>query len=140
MKLPKTIFIITLLLPLVFVAAYLADAIGTGGGLASNATMVYLLSLTTVVLSLFTAWMSMRLFSLSMVRYRIAKPPLRPSALVYNTICSIRLILLLTVIILDLATYYLTHATSSAYLAGIVYIAVLFCWPRQSELDSLKAS
>lgn len=138
MKLPRIIFVLTLIVPVLMVVAYICGAVGEGGGLATDAALTYVLSVTTVVLSLFTAWMAMRLFRLPIVRLRMSGPNASAATWFYKMVCSIRLIVLLMVIVLDLAVFYLTNSMSAVYLAAIVFVAALFCWPRLSELDGMQ--
>lgn len=138
MRVSRITFALTLIVPIIIIiVAYFYNTIDVVGKL-NNETMTYILSTTTVLLSLFTAWMALKVFRLSVVQLRFNASDANSACMFYNLVCTIRLIILLMVIIVDLATYYLTGTQSSLYLAAIVYIATLFCWPRKSELESLN--
>ena len=43
----------------------------------------------------------------------------------------VRILMILMVVILDFAAYYITGSTSPLYLAAILGVALIFCWPQK---------
>lgn len=103
----------------------------------SDGTLAYMLSISTICLSLITAYVAMRVFNLSVIKMYIikAKPEQQDSR--YHFICRLRMIAIAITIFFDTATYFLTANTSNHYLSAIMLVALMFCCPRQSELNDL---
>lgn len=45
----------------------------------------------------------------------------------------VRTLAILMVVVLDFAAYYITGSTSPLYLAAILGVALIFCWPLTTE-------
>ncbi len=103
----------------------------------SNGSLTYMLSIATIGLSLITAYFAMRVFNLSAIKMYIIKAKPEQQVLRYHVICRLRIIAIAITIFFDAATYLLTADTSSLYLSAIMLVALMFCCPRQSELNDL---
>ena len=132
MKTTWIIYAIAWLLPIMLIVLYLTGIIPTLT-VHTDETLVYLLSVTTVVLSLLTAWLAMRIFAMKPVKMRMQMLKGKQKEISFQVLSRVRILMVLMVIIIDFAAYYITGSTSPLYLAAIMGVALIFCWPRTAE-------
>lgn len=127
------IYVISWLVPIVAAVLYFAGFISGQGALAQNATLNYMLSIVSVALSMLTVYMALKLFALPLVKSRLSilKEPARSSF--YYTLCRVRIIAILMVLIINGAIWYLLDSSTPLYLSAIMLVALLFCIPRKLE-------
>lgn len=146
MKTARTIYIIVWVIPIAFAALYLAGVIQSTAAQA-DALTEYVLSLLSVTLSLSVAYLSLRLFHFKSVRRYLKLDDEAQSAgndkhsagknkhsvlRTYSCWCILREVAILAVCLLDLATYYILQTESALYLAGIILITLMFCYPNNN--------
>ncbi|MBO4487033.1 MAG: hypothetical protein J5729_01570 [Bacteroidaceae bacterium] len=129
MKTTSIIYAFAWLLPITLIVLYLTGTIQRTATL-QDGVLTYLLSITTIVLTLLTAWLAMKLFALPVIQKRLSmlSKPQRKDA--YNMLCRLRIISVLMVILINFATFYIMGSTSPLYLAAIMAVTLIFCWPR----------
>jgi len=141
MKTNIILYILTWLIPASLVGLYYAGIIVPQGSISAiDGTLPYMLSIVTIILSMLTAYVAMKLFTLPAVKTKFQTNSVELLHKNYNFFCRIRIIAILVVIIINLAVYYLMLSTSNLYLAGIMLIALLFCVPREGELKNICES
>lgn len=128
------------ILPMTLVALYETGAM-TEGYYAGNANMDYILQSVGILLTVGLIPLSLRLFSLSLVKH--VKQLSLPEALTsYRRWNEIRLGLLIVPVLTNLSFYYLTLNTTGIFCAAMSLIASLFCVPNRkriwNELDLHK--
>lgn len=129
-------YILVWALPLVLVAFY-ETGIMTEGVYAGDARMDYVLQTVGILLAVGLIPMSLRLFSLSLVKH--VKQLSLPQALKsYRRWSEIRIGMLLVPILVNLSFYYLTMNNTGILCAVMALLASLFCIPtRKRMLDEL---
>ena len=132
MKTTWIIYALAWLLPIMLIVLYLTGIIPSLT-VHTGETLVYLLSVTTVVLSLLTAWLAMRIFAMKPVKMRMQMLKGKQKETSFQVLSRVRILMVLMVIIIDFAAYYITGSTSPLYLAAIMGVALIFCWPRTVE-------
>ena len=132
MKTTWIIYALAWLLPIMLIVLYLTGIIPSLT-VYTGETLVYLLSVTTVVLSLLTAWLAMRIFAMKPVKMRMQMLKGKQKETSFQVLSRVRILMVLMVIIIDFAAYYITGSTSPLYLAAIMGVALIFCWPRTVE-------
>lgn len=139
MKTSIIIYIGTWIVPLVLAALYLCGVItGQGQLVQIDGTLSYMLSVVTVVLSILTVYLALRIFNLPIVKMRFKTGIENECKKFYHTLSRIRSVAIFVAIILNLSTYYLFASDSNLYLSAIMLVALLFCVPRKSELNDLR--
>lgn len=160
MKTARIIYIIVWAIPIALAALYLAGAIKTTT-LQADATTEYVLSLLSVTLTLAVAYLGLRLFRFKSVRRYLnlddeaqsdGKDKNRAEKVnqsaekdnqsaaknkhcglrSFQGLCIVREVAILAVCLLDLATYYILQTESALYLAGIILISLMFCYPNNN--------
>ena len=132
MKATRIIYALAWLLPIVLVVLSLTGTIKPANQTA-NESRIYILSIATVALTLLTAYLAMKLFAFSAVKKRMQTQSGAQRQQTYNALCSLRILMVLAALLFDLAAYYITGSDSPLYLAAIVGIALLFCWPQKMQ-------
>ncbi len=129
-------YILLWALPLLLVALYEMGVL-TEGLYADNAQMDYILQTAGILLAIVLIPVSLRLFSLSLVKY--VKNLSLPEALKsYRRWSEVRIGLLLVAVLVNLSFYYLTLNNTGVLCALMALAASLFCVPtRQRLLDEL---
>ena len=123
-------------MPLLLVVLYETGAL-TEGTYAGDARMEYILQSVCILLTVCLIPLSLRLFSLNLVK-RIKELPLQEALKSYRLWSEVRLALLMAPAILGISFYYLTLNTSGLFCACMALIASLFCVPsRKRLLDEL---
>lgn len=111
------------------------------GIFAGNVRMEYILQTVGILLAIGLIPLSLRLFSLSLVK-RIQLLSLPDALSSYRRWSEIRLGLLLVPVLMNLSFYYLTLDTTGILCAAMSLVASLFCVPTHKrmldELDLLK--
>lgn len=133
-------YILVWILPLVLVVLYEAGVM-TEGVYAGDARMDYILQTVGILLAVGLIPMSLRLFSLSLVKH--VKQLSLPEALKsYRRWSEVRIGMLLVAILVNLSFYYLTMNNTGILCAVMALIASLFCIPTHKrmldELDLVK--
>lgn len=133
-------YIMIWILPIVLVILY-ETGIMTEGDYAGDARMDYILQTIGILLTVGLIPLSLRLFSLSLVK--CVKLLSLPDALSsYRRWNEIRLGLLVVPVLTNLSFYYLTLNATGLFCAAMSLIASLFCVPTRkriwNELDLLK--
>lgn len=133
-------FVIMWVLPLLLVALY-ETGVWAEGAWVGDAQMDYLLQSAGILLAIGLIPLSLRLFSLSLVKH--VKQLSLPEALKsYRRWSEVRIGLLLVPVLVNLSSYYLTMNTAGALCASMSLAASLFCVPTRKrmlgELDLLK--
>ena len=132
MKTTWTIYILTWLIPMALVALYLTGFI-KHIPIQTDEVLVYALSITTVALSLLTAWLAMKMFALNPIKSKLATQKGGQREASVQMLNRVRILAILLVILLDFAAFYITGSTSPLYLAAILGVALIFCWPQTTE-------
>lgn len=133
-------YVLVWALPLLLVVLY-ETGIMTEGGYAGDTRMEYILQTIGILLTIGLIPLSLRLFSLSLVKYvkQLSLPEALKSYLRWS---EIRIGLLLVPILVNLSFYYLTMNTTGLLCAAMALIASLFCVPTHKrlldELDLVK--
>lgn len=122
MRTARIIYITAWVIPIILAVLYLCGVIKNAEQQAGEATR-YTLSLVTVVLTLGTTYISLRLFHFRGVRKWLEMEKK------VEALCIAREVAILVVCLLDLATYYVHQTDSSLYLAGIMLVTLIFCYP-----------
>lgn len=127
-------------LPLGLVLLYETGCL-TEGAYAGDDRMEYILQTVGILLAVGLIPLSLRLFSLSLVKH--VKQLSLPEALKsYRRWSEVRLGMLLVPVLVNLSFYYLTLNTSGALCAMMALMASLFCVPTHKrildELDLVK--
>lgn len=123
-------------LPLVLVALYEAGVM-TEGVYAGDARMDYILQTVGILLAVGLIPMSLRLFSLSLVKH-VKQLSLQEALKSYRRWSEVRIGMLLVAILVNLSFYYLTMNNTGILCAVMALIASLFCIPtRKRMLDEL---
>lgn len=128
-------------LPLVLVALY-ETGVMTEGMYAGDVRMDYILQTVGILLAVGLIPLSLRLFSLSLVKH--VKQLTLPEALKsYRRWSEIRIGMLLVPVLVNLSFYYLTLNNTGILCAMMALIASLFCIPTRKrmldELDLVKS-
>ena len=128
-------------LPLVLVALY-ETGVMTEGMYAGDVRMDYMLQTVGILLAVGLIPLSLRLFSLSLVKH--VKQLTLPKALKsYRRWSEIRIGMLLVPVLVNLSFYYLTLNNTGILCAMMALIASLFCIPTRKrmldELDLVKS-
>lgn len=128
-------------LPLVLVALY-ETGVMTEGAYAGDVRMDYILQTVGILLAVGLIPLSLRLFSLSLVKH--VKQLTLPEALKsYRRWSEIRIGMLLVPVLVNLSFYYLTLNNTGILCAMMALIASLFCIPTRKrmldELDLVKS-
>lgn len=120
------------LIPIALVVLYLAGIIKPMP-LQTDEMLVYMLSITTVALSLLTAWLAMKMFALKPIKTKLDTLKGKEKEASVQMLNRVRILAILMVVVLDFAAYYITGSTSPLYLATILGVALIFCWPQTTE-------
>ena len=132
MKATWIIYILAWLIPIALVVLYLAGIIKPMP-LQTDEVLVYMLSITTVALSLLTAWLAMKMFALKPIKTKLDTLKGKEKDASIHMLNRVRILAILMVVVLDFAAYYITGSTSPLYLAAILGVALIFCWPQTTE-------
>ena len=132
MKATCIIYILAWLIPIALVVLYLAGIIKPMP-LQTDEVLVYMLSITTVALSLLTAWLAMKMFALKPIKTKLDTLKGKEKEASVQMLNRVRILAILMVVVLDFAAYYITGSTSPLYLAAILGVALIFCWPQTTE-------
>ena len=132
MKATWIIYILAWLIPIALVVLYLAGIIKPMP-LQTDEVLVYMLSITTVALSLLTAWLAMKMFALKPIKTKLDTLKGKEKDASIQMLNRVRILAILMVVVLDFAAYYITGSTSPLYLAAILGVALIFCWPQTTE-------
>ncbi|WP_455663892.1 hypothetical protein [Phocaeicola sp.] len=129
-------YVLVWVLPLVLVALYETGGM-TEGVYAGDVRMDYILQTVGILLVVGLIPLSLRLFSLSLVKH--VKQLTLPEALKsYRRWSEVRIGMLLVPVLVNLSFYYLTMNTTGVMCAMMALIASLFCIPtRKRMLDEL---
>jgi len=129
-------YVLVWVLPLVLVALY-ETGVMTEGVYAGDVRMDYILQTVGILLVVGLIPLSLRLFSLSLVKH--VKQLTLPEALKsYRRWSEVRIEMLLVPVLVNLSFYYLTMNTTGIMCAMMALIASLFCIPtRKRMLDEL---
>lgn len=129
-------YVLVWVLPLVLVALY-ETGVMTEGVYAGDVRMDYILQTVGILLVVGLIPLSLRLFSLSLVKH--VKQLTLPEALKsYRRWSEVRIGMLLVPVLVNLSFYYLTMNTTGVMCAMMALIASLFCIPtRKRMLDEL---
>ncbi|MCD7926496.1 MAG: hypothetical protein LUI85_18195 [Bacteroides sp.] len=129
-------YVLVWVLPLVLVALY-ETGVMTEGVYAGDVRMDYILQTVGILLVVGLIPLSLRLFSLSLVKH--VKQLTLPEALKsYRRWSEVRIGMLLVPVLVNLSFYYLTMNTTGIMCAMMALIASLFCIPtRKRMLDEL---
>ena len=102
----------------------------------------YMLQVCGILLAVGLIPLSLRLFSLSLIKY-VRTLPLVEAVKSYRRWNEVRVCLLLVAALVNLSVYYWTMDTTGVLCAGMVLVASLFCVPGRervvSELDLQRA-
>ncbi|MBQ7742263.1 MAG: hypothetical protein IJT90_05000 [Bacteroidaceae bacterium] len=129
MKTTWIIYILAWLIPIALVVLYLVGAIKPMP-LQTDEVLVYMLSITTVALSLLTAWLAIKMFALKPIKTKLDTLKGKEKESSIQMLNRVRTLAILMVVVLDFAAYYITDSTSPLYLAAILGVALIFCWPQ----------
>ena len=132
MKATWIIYILAWLIPIALVVLYLASIIKPMPS-QTDEVLVYMLSITTVALSLLTAWLAMKMFALKPIKTKLDTLKGKEKDASVQMLNRVRILAILMVVVLDFAAYYITGSTSPLYLAAILGVALIFCWPQTTE-------
>lgn len=132
MKTTRTLYILAWLLPLMLIGMHLAEIIKPAMCCGSD-LMAYALSLTTIALSLTTAYLAMKMLALPRVKRKMQNLPAEQKEKFIQTLLRLRIVAILAVILIDFAAFYLCGSSSPLYLAAMMGVALLFCWPQHPE-------
>ncbi len=132
MKATWIIYILAWLIPIALVVLYLAGIIKPMPS-QTDEVLVYMLSITTVALSLLTAWLAMKMFALKPIKTKLDTLKGKEKDASVQMLNRVRILAILMVVVLDFAAYYITGSTSPLYLAAILGVALIFCWPQTTE-------
>lgn len=136
MKAAREIYIIIWLIPISLSILYITGLIPHIQPY-QNSVLSYILSLITVVGSLAAAYLSLRLFRFPPISRRLREQAEDTARRIYSRLCILRETAILILNIIDMSTYYAFGNVSQLYLAGIMLITLVFCFPQESELSSL---
>lgn len=129
-------YIVMWILPLLLVVLY-ETGVMNEGALAGDVRMDYILQTIGILLVVGLIPVSLRLFSLSLVK-RVKELSLPDALSSYRRWSEVRLGLLLVPVLMNLSFYYLTLNTTGVMCAAMSLIASLFCVPtRKRMLDEL---
>lgn len=137
MKTARIIYITAWAIPLLLALLYLLGVIKVSEKQVDASTK-YVLSLISVVLTLATAYLSLRLFHFGFIRKWLKtgeegkttnKNEKKARLCSYPGLCTVREVAILAVCLIDLASYYVHQTESSLYLTGIMLITLIFCYP-----------
>ena len=130
MKTTWITYILAWLIPIALVVLYMAGVIKPMP-IQTDEVLVYVLSITTVALSLLTAWLAMKMFNINPIKAKLdtLKGKQREASILM--LSRVRILAILMVVVLDFAAYYITGSTSPLYLAAILGVALIFCWPQK---------
>ncbi len=129
-------YIVMWILPLLLVFLY-ETGVMNEGALAGDVRMDYILQTIGILLVVGLIPVSLRLFSLSLVK-RVKELSLPDALSSYRRWSEVRLGLLLVPVLMNLSFYYLTLNTTGVMCAAMSLIASLFCVPtRKRMLDEL---
>ena len=137
MKTTAIIYVIAWLLPITLVILFLTGSIQQVATI-SNPMLTYLLSITSVVLSLLTAWLAMKMFNIPVIKKRLQMLSGKHKEQSYQMLCRLRIIFVLMVILIDFATFYVLGNSSPLYLAAIMGVALIFCWPQRQMIGNVE--
>ena len=132
MKTTWIIYILAWLIPIALVVLYLFGVIKPMP-LQTDEVLVYMLSITTVALSLLTAWLAIKMFALKPIKTKLDTMKGKEKEASIQMLNRVRTLAILMVVVLDFAAYYITGSTSPLYLAAILGVALIFCWPQTTE-------
>lgn len=132
MKATWIIYILAWLIPIALVVLYLAGIIKPMPS-QTDEVLVYMLSITTVALSLLTAWLAMKMFALKPIKTKLDTLKGKEKDASVQMLNRVRILAILMVVVLDFTAYYITGSTSPLYLAAILGVALIFCWPQTTE-------
>ncbi len=103
------------------------------GMLVNNPRTAYMLQTTGVLLAVVMIPMSLRLFSLSLIK-NVKRLPLMEALVSYRRWNEVRLAMLLAPAILNLSIYYWTLDNTGLLCAAMVMVASFFCVPGENRL------
>ena len=129
-------YVLVWALPLVLVALY-ETGVMTEGAYAGDVRTDYILQAVGILLAVGLIPLSLRLFSLSLVKHvkQLALPEALKS---YRRWSEVRIGMLLVPVLVNLSFYYLTMNTTGVMCAMMALIASLFCVPTHKRmLDEL---
>ena len=132
MKTTWIIYILAWLIPIALVVLYLVGVIKPMP-LQTDGVLLYMLSITTVALSLLTAWLAIKMFALKPIKTKLDTLKGKEKEASIQMLNRVRTLAILMVVVLDFAAYYITGSTSPLYLAAILGVALIFCWPQTTE-------
>ena len=130
----KCEYIIFWVLVIATVLLYESDILPQGG-LVDNPRTAYMIEVLGVLLTVGLIPFSLRLFSLSLVRY-VKQSALKDAMVSYRRWNEIRLALLLVPALVNLSVYYWTLETTGLLCAAMVMIASLFCVPGMRRMKT----
>lgn len=123
-------------LPLLLAALY-ETGVMAEGAYAGDARMDYVLQTVGILLAVGLIPLSLRLFSLSLVKH-VKRLPFPEALKSYRRWSEIRIGLLLVPVLVNLSCYYLTLNNTGVLCALMALMASLFCVPtRRRMLDEL---
>ena len=139
MKTARIIYIAAWIIPITLATLYLTGVISDTRA-SADPIATYILSLSCIVLTLTTSYLSLRLFHFAPIRKHLCldasneaySKETRPNCVSYSHLCIAREMAIAIVCVLDLAAYYLLHTQSPLYLAGIMLVSLLFCFPNNN--------
>ena len=105
------------------------------GILIEDARTAYMLEVIGILLCVCLIPLSLRLFSLSLVRY-VKQSDFKTALVSYRRWSEIRLALLLVPVLINLSVYYWTLETTGLLCAAMVMVASFFCVPGMKRLRS----
>ena len=129
MKTTWITYILAWLIPIALVVLYMAGVIKPMP-IQTDEVLVYVLSITTVALSLLTAWLAMKMFNINPIKAKLDTLKGKQREASIQMLSRVSILAILMVIVLDFAAYYITGSTSPLYLAAILGVALIFCWPQ----------
>lgn len=133
-------YLVIWMLPLALVALY-ETGVMTEGAFAGDVRMDYILQTIGILLAVCLIPLSLRLFSLSLVK-QIKHLSLPDALNSYRRWNEVRLGLLLVSVMMNLSFYYMTLNNTGILCAAMTLIASLFCVPGRKrlmdELDLIK--
>lgn len=133
-------YVLVWILPLLLVTLY-ETGVMTEGMYAGDVRMDYILQTVGILLAVGLIPLSLRLFSLSLVK-NVKQLPLPEALKSYRRWSEIRIGMLLAPVLVNLSFYYLTMNNTGVLCAMMALIASLFCIPTckrmLDELDLVK--
>ena len=121
-------------LPLLLVALY-ETGVMTEGAYAGDVRMDYVLQTVGILLAVGLIPLSLRLFSLSLVK-NVKQRSLPEALKSYRRWSEVRLALLFATALFNFSAYYCTLNTTGLLCGGMVLVASLFCVPGRERLLS----